>query len=176
MLPAPLTLLEAALWEVHARLDEARSSGRGVTAVDDEVKATIASYLAAGPEHVQALRAFLMRLDAEISHLQREHSRTQLAIEAGEADRLRFRAHALNAMKAAGATQACGVTGRPVISIARSQRTLEVASPEQLPEKFRHVVPEQVRVRERDLRAAVEAGETIPGVLLVEGGMRLVVR
>lgn len=174
MLPSPMTLLEAALWESHARLDEARASGRGITPADDEAKAIVAAYLAAGPEHVSALRAFLQRLDGELSLLEGERERVLGAIEIAEGDRRRYRAHVLNALKATGSTSARALVGQ--LYIGRGKRTIEIRDVARLPEEFVQVMPELRRPREKEIRAALDAGEAVPGALLVDGELHLGVR
>lgn len=174
MLPASMTLLEAALWEAHARLDEARACGRGISAADDEAKALVASYLAAGPEHVTALRTFLRRLDVEVAGYEAERARAAGDLELAEADRRRFRAHALNALRERGVTSVRAVVGE--IGVGRGRRTIEIRDAARVPEAFIEVIPAQRRVREKDVRAALEAGDVIPGVLLADGEPHLRVR
>jgi hypothetical protein len=169
-----MTLLEAALWESHARLDEARAIGRGITDADDEVKALIATYLGAGPEHVSALRAFLQRLDGEIAMLETERAWVVASLEVAEGDRLRFRAHALNAMRTAGLDRARAVTGS--IFITRGRQRLEVRDAAAIPDEFAKVMPARRELRVQEAERAIASGSFIPGVVTVTGDPMLVIR
>lgn len=174
MLPKPMTLLEARLWEAHAQLDEARATGRGITDADDEVKALIATYLGAGPEHVSALRAFLQRLDGEIATLETERARIVASLELAAGDRLRFRAHTLNAMRTAGLERARAVTGS--IFIGRARPRLEVRDAGAIPDEFAKVLPPRRELRVQEAERAIAAGGFIPGVVTVTGDPMLVIR
>jgi hypothetical protein len=174
MLPKPMTLLEAALWESHARLDEARAIGYGITPADDAARALVATYLTAGPEHVSALRAFLQRLDGELSLLEGERERILGAIEIAEGDRRRYRAHVLNAMRDANLERARGLTG--LISVGRARPRLEVRDAAAIPDEFAKVLPPRRELRVQEAERAIAAGGFVPGVITVTGDPMLVIR
>lgn len=174
MLPAPMNELEAALWEVHARLDEARALKKGISGADEAARDLVASYLRGTADHVDALRSFLSRLQDEAEHQKREVTRLCKLRDEAESDVRRFRAHTLNSMKDAGLERARG--HQSVLSLVKAPSRIEPRDLRLVPEKFFDVVPETRRLCEARIHNAREAGEHVPGVLFVDGDVRLSVR
>lgn len=174
MLPAPGNLLEAELWSAHLRLQRAQADGRGVGAADDEAKALLASYLGGGPQHAQAVRDFLRRVDEEAAFREREKAAAIALCEQAEADRARFRAHVLNAMRACNLERLRA--GGGLLYVGRARSRVEAPDPSRVPDEFVRIVPARRELREREARQAMADGAHVPGVLLVEGDVQLVVR
>lgn len=174
MLPAPENELEAALWRAHERFDDARAAKQGISTADEEARKLVASYLRGTADHCDALRAFLSRLQDEAEHMKREVTRLCKLRDEAESDVRRFRAHTLNSMKDAGLERVRG--HQSVLSLVKAPSRIEPRDLRLVPEKFFDVVPETRRLCEARVHNARQAGEHIPGLLFVDGEVRLSVR
>ena len=173
MLPAPREAVEQSLWDAHAELDLARESGHGIGAADTKARELVAEYLQGSVAHRDALGSFMRRLEAEETDLDRELERLGRLRAEAESDWRRFRAHILATMIAC---EAKSVRGRFCsFHVSRAPDRL-VVDETKLPAHFTRVVPAVTHVRERALRAALKAGERIPGVRLEPDGPRLSIR
>lgn len=169
------TLLEATLWEIYERLSEAQLTGRGVGPIDDEAKSTIAAYLTAGPEHADALRNFLRGVDENLASAEAERERAAALVEVAGADRRRFRAHVLNAMRAAGLERVRGVASL-AFYFGQTKPRVEVTDSKLIPDEFARVIPERRELRVREAEQEFAKGSFVPGVVVVSGEPTLGVR
>lgn len=174
MLPSPMDLLEADLWQVHARLAEAQAEGRGVGAVDDEAKQLIALYVSAGEAHAVALRRFLQRLRAEVSARETERVAATHAIEQAERDLARFRSHVHRAMREAGIERL--KAGPGLLYFGTTPGALREISPSAVPAEYMRVIPARRELRELEIRRALDRGVAVPGIARDPGEALLVVR
>lgn len=174
MLPAPVDLLEADLWTVHLRLTEAQLSGTGIGAVDDEARALVAAYVAGDEAHAIALRGFLRRLRAELSHRESERGAAALAVEQAERDLARFRSHVHRAMREAGLERV--KAGPGLLTFSTGPPAIRETNPNLVPGEFVRVIAPQRQLREVEIRRVLGRGGTIPGIALEPGDSVLVVR
>ena len=174
MLPTPRDQHEAALWQAHIRLDAAREEGRDLQGASECARRLVADLAHGSAQQIDALGAFLRRLDTEVEALEKELDRVRLLLERAEHDRRRFRAFTFEAVDSWAVPYVRGALSR--LGVARGPETLEVENVNLLPAAFVTTHPERREARERDLRAALKDGAVFPGARLVPGSKRLVVR
>ena len=173
MSPAAVDFLEQQLRDAHARLIEARVTGRESAAAAEEARDLVEEYVRGTADHLDALRSFMGSLVMETERLDRERERIAGLIEETDADRRRFRAYVVSAMRELGVVRLRGTRSHFFLS---KDTELKIRDAAALPAHLVREVPADRVPLKRKIVAALKGGELVAGASLVETFDKLVIR
>ena len=156
-----LKLYELSEQYLHA-LDDLPESGLDAQTVSDTLEGIEGALVAKG----QAVTAYVLNLEAEAEAIGQAAAKlkARAAVLANRRDHLKAYLHE-NMLKA-GITEIKARDGTFRARIRNNPQSVEVISEAHIPEQYTRLIPERREPDKKAIKEAVEAGETVPGVMV----------
>lgn len=173
----PLRGPKLSLWDIEAGLAdlmEAREEAQD-EAARNMVDQAITEYVQREVQKVDMIRAYLRHCEVMAKAAKEEAERQSRMQRAWEDRGQRLRAFCVSALQAFGRPRVEGRTGKLIVKGNGGLRPLLISDESQIPDEYKPAVV-TYPVDKDKLRAALEAGLSVPGASLGERGVHLEVR